>query len=648
MSAKQGTGYGSGWGGGVGWGGATSDAGPQIFETVPLSEAYSVWLPLKVVSAIPITPFLVQVEYSHNLDYGYAPVLTLANYVIPGLVVSNVLLGPTSKTVRLVTTEQAATTYTLTVNDAHSYAGDVLHPAYHSVNFAGFAIRPTFFATAQSRTKVELIFATAMLQNAAFEDAASYQIADLNGSTVTITSATASGPSPIKRVTLELGASLDPGGYYVATILSSSVQTATGLPIFPEDDVFQWAEMQAPLRVGPIEIPIDEFSGEVSSGLLGQSLGQVFFSPALDVAAADSVIQVDEVSVCTRAYDVYTIPSLPDPNPLSTYGSDAPYSTALNEDVLWAPAERLGLVRINPTDNREETMPAAADGPADAELVETVDANRAAFLNVPGYTLFPGNSFSTNSLVLDGATEYIAVGNVVALQFDRLNTFSLVIWFKTVAATTQTLLGKREDGGTNRGYQLLIDGGFLRALLVNTGGADEIDVVSDNTFDDGIWHQAVLTYSGSGAASGVTLYIDSLALSTTTNADTLTGTILDAVGFNLGARGTVSTDFFAGNLDDGAVYDKELSQAEVTTIYNLGDPPDLTSVGPTADLVGYWRMGEGATFPTIPDDSVNANDGTMTNMAASDIVGAASGVFITADNLTPIGAGPTANINLQP
>lgn len=645
--AKGGFGGGS-WGGDA-WGGSSGINPPQnVYETVIFSESLDVLVPLLVVNAQALNAFLVEVTFSHNLDYSYAPVLSTNNYSSDqGLSISGVSLSPTANTVRLVTSEQGPLTYNLTVVDGRSTPGDPLTPSDQVFAFPGFPIAPRFFATAQSRTKIQLVFSTEMLQNTEFSDVASYSVTDLGGTPIAITSATIFGPTPVQRLTLELGADMDPGGYYVVTILDPNVQTTGALPIYPDNDLFQWAEAAAFVDGEPLSVAFSAFSGEVSGGLLGEPLGQVFFSPALEASAADSSIQIDEVSVCTRAYDVYTIPSLPDPEPFATYGG--PNLTTIGDHVLWAPAERLGLARINLTDLREETMPTTADGPADATLVETVDANRAAFLNVPGYTLFPGAANSLNSLLLDGVGEYITVGNVVPLQLDWTDAFSLVVWFKTVSGATQTLMGKRKDGGTDRGYQLLLDGGFLRALLVNTGGSDEIDVVSDNLFDDGLWHQAVLTYSGGGAAANVTLYIDGLPLSVTVNANSLTGTILDAVPFHFGARSTVPTDFFDGNLDDGAVYDKELSAGEVTTLYAGGDPPDLTSVGPTGNLVGYWKMGDGATFPTIPDDSVNANDGTMSGgMVAGDIKPAASGVFITADNLTALGSGPTATISLQP
>jgi hypothetical protein len=76
-------------------------------------------------------------------------------------------------------------------------------------------------------------------------------------------------------------------------------------------------------------------------------------------------------------------------------------------------------------------------------------------------------------------------------------------------------------------------------------------------------------------------------------------------------------------MHDVFIYDKQLSSTEVATIHNSHCPPDLTQVGPTGDLIGYWLAGEHkgdtnlASFATsgtnVPDASGGGNAGTMTN-----------------------------------
>ncbi|WP_281684551.1 thiamine pyrophosphate-binding protein, partial [Thalassobaculum salexigens] len=60
-----------------------------------------------------------------------------------------------------------------------------------------------------------------------------------------------------------------------------------------------------------------------------------------------------------------------------------------------------------------------------------------------------------------------------------------------------------------------------------------------------------------------------------------------------------------GNLDECSVWDKELSAAEVASI--ASGPSNLLSHSAAANLVGWWRMGDGDTFPTLTDNSTNRN-----------------------------------------
>ena len=90
---------------------------------------------------------------------------------------------------------------------------------------------------------------------------------------------------------------------------------------------------------------------------------------------------------------------------------------------------------------------------------------------------------------------------------------------------------------------------------------------------------------------------------------------------------TTGEDFFGGNIDEGSVWNKALTSAELVAVYNSGVPIELTQNSgdyvSSSNLQGWWRMGDPdgtSSFPTISDQSSNSNDGTMTNMASGDIV----------------------------
>jgi len=243
---------------------------------------------------------------------------------------------------------------------------------------------PTFVAAAQSLRKVQVVFSEAMTVDAEYTDASNYTVTKTDGTSIAVTGATSLGN---QNVELTLGADLEVVSRYTLQI-SSDVTTAGAQSLSPDTFVFQF------LATKPLRLGFESFTGEVTGGLLGSPAGQVFFSPALEVATASSTIQVDDISVCTRAYDVYEIPEIPDPPYLYTYPSPDQVATSslLNTAALFASAERMGLARLDLVDAQEDTFTAPEDGPADAVLVETIDITTGGFLNDLRWETYPADT----------------------------------------------------------------------------------------------------------------------------------------------------------------------------------------------------------------------------------------------------------------
>ena len=135
------------------------------------------------------------------------------------------------------------------------------------------------------------------------------------------------------------------------------------------------------------------------------------------------------------------------------------------------------------------------------------------------------------------------------------------------------------------------------------------------TEQKGKWALYTATYDGSNLATGLKIYINGVEAVTqhlshlVYNGMSLTTSNLDL--------GNGNSNSYVGDLDECSIYDKELSAAEVLEIYNSGNPNELTTLATSSpNLIGWWRMGDGATFPTIPDVSTYSNDGTMVGMTA--------------------------------
>ena len=73
--------------------------------------------------------------------------------------------------------------------------------------------------------------------------------------------------------------------------------------------------------------------------------------------------------------------------------------------------------------------------------------------------------------------------------------------------------------------------------------------------------------------------------------------------------------YFDGKIDEVAVWNDELTSAEVTAIYNSGNMLNVSSdsgnYASAANLQGYYRFNEGSGT-SLQDNSSNSNTGTIT------------------------------------
>lgn len=84
------------------------------------------------------------------------------------------------------------------------------------------------------------------------------------------------------------------------------------------------------------------------------------------------------------------------------------------------------------------------------------------------------------------------------------------------------------------------------------------------------------------------------------------------------------TGRLSGQLDEIAIWKDNLTDAEILALYNSGTPFRPTSEQgayvSSADLRGYWDMGDGSSFPTVDDRAGNSNAGTVTDMGSSSFI----------------------------
>ena len=229
---------------------------------------------------------------------------------------------------------------------------------------------------------------------------------------------------------------------------------------------------------------------------------------------------------------------------------------------------------------------------------------------------------NTYSLNFDGVDDVVAMTDVLDMANDGTDAYSISVWFKTThTGSYQILVSKQKSTSAFNGYSLSMRGDLQRLhfFLGTVTGNDRLAgrTGTITSVNDGNWHHVALTYDGSQAIGGFTLYYDGASEAITTEYNNTPTSVANSADFLIGARGTGGSPalYFDGNIDETSYFTSELSSSDVTAIYNSGVPASLTSYSP----VGWWRMGEEGTWSggrewILTDQGSGGNDGTSVNM----------------------------------
>ena len=140
-------------------------------------------------------------------------------------------------------------------------------------------------------------------------------------------------------------------------------------------------------------------------------------------------------------------------------------------------------------------------------------------------------------------------------------------------------------------------------------------VHSSSTYEINNWHHVVLTISATRA--GV-LYVNGSSALTFSGAYNSGGLDMFSIAVDYDSDEGSAGDpnqFFNGKIDEVAVWNDELTSAEVTAIYNSGNMLNVSSdsgnYASAANLQGYYRFNEGSGT-SLQDNSSNSNTGTIT------------------------------------
>ena len=220
-----------------------------------------------------------------------------------------------------------------------------------------------------------------------------------------------------------------------------------------------------------------------------------------------------------------------------------------------------------------------------------------------------GSSFaSTNSFTFDGQSDYVDCGSFSA--YDN-SDFSVSIWLKKTTSGLEYVISN-SSATSKAGFDIIINSlnvNFSRRTRTKQATTGYINI----GFSYNTWHNLVGTYNDT--TGDLKLYLNGVLKNTSATSADVNATSAD---LRIGCSSDNSL-FFQGGIDEVSLFNTELSQSDVTTIYNSGVPNNLNDL--SNPPLSWWRMGEEANYSggtwTLTDQGSGGNDGTSTILPPS-------------------------------
>ena len=217
-------------------------------------------------------------------------------------------------------------------------------------------------------------------------------------------------------------------------------------------------------------------------------------------------------------------------------------------------------------------------------------------------------------LEFDGVNDYLICGNDSSLvNLGTGSTFSVSLWFKPAASAFTSwgrTLASMSDGGAGAGWIIRFDNAAAtptKLMMEKAWGVTSLEFplsgthgsyTWDITATPYVWWNLVVRWDEALGASGEgTFYLNGndVTGSLTCDLTNYSGAVPDFLIGSEHAWTPPATDhYWSGNIDEVAYWNKYLTDADITAIYNSGTPGDLSSHASVANLKAWWRMGDNA------------------------------------------------------
>lgn len=234
-----------------------------------------------------------------------------------------------------------------------------------------------------------------------------------------------------------------------------------------------------------------------------------------------------------------------------------------------------------------------------------------------------GSSGFSNTLSLagNGSNKAVSLGTGLNAGLSATSTYSLSVWVKPTSQPGAAVL--MDNMVTGSGYRgvvwLLFGSGGIQFQLSNGAGSTPYMRTATGAVPNGSWSHLVVTFDGSGNIStGTVMYVNAVSKSLSNVGTTVAGNTTSAGPLRLMGETGAGNGYLNGLMDEPSIWNKVLSQAEVTELYNAGHAGNLANHSATANIRSWYRMGDLTDSATTVFDRKGANDGTGANLVSGD------------------------------
>jgi hypothetical protein len=168
-------------------------------------------------------------------------------------------------------------------------------------------------------------------------------------------------------------------------------------------------------------------------------------------------------------------------------------------------------------------------------------------------TLTNGPTFNTEkggSIVFNGTNNYITVSGTPL----NVTSYTKFVWFKLTSTSTNNNLISASPG------HFMYFGATTKLYCGHSDWANYQAFPSVTTFTTETWYNACLTFN---TTDGMTLYVNGSLDSTYTTIKT------QAAGGGIEIGSFAASNLLTGNIAQACVYNRSLTQAEITQNYNI-------------------------------------------------------------------------------